>query len=129
MSESGKFSDRAAELAEKAAAKAGPLAQQAKIRATELAAQARTQAGPMAAQAKEKAAHSVEPLAQRIDKATGHKYTDRITSVSSKLKGALEKKPGATPPPSTPSAAPPMTPPAATPTEEPPVTPPADPTV
>ncbi|MDQ6848484.1 MAG: hypothetical protein M3070_00530 [Actinomycetota bacterium] len=107
MSESPKFSDKAAdlaaqaaaaagplkekasELAAQAAAAAGPMAAQARERATELATQAVASAGPLAAQARERAAQGVEVLAENLDKITGGKYTDRIGSLSAKLEDAL----------------------------------------
>lgn len=124
MVESGKISDKAAELAGQAAAAAGPLAAQAKEKASELAGQAAAAAGPLAAQAKEKATvlagqaaaaagplaaqakdraaelaekasetatHSVSALAESLDKATGGKYSDRISSVTAKLEERLDR--------------------------------------
>jgi hypothetical protein len=112
MSEPTKFTDKAAELANKAVAaaaplvaqareKAGPLAAQAREKAAPLAAQALEKAGPLAAEAKEKAAeladkaggvaaHGMDTLAKQLDKATGGKYSDKITSVTSKLGDRLD---------------------------------------
>lgn len=97
MTESGKITDKAAALAAQAAAAAGPL----KDKATELAGTAAAAAGPMASQAKVKAvefaeragelsAKGVEALAETIDKATGGKYSDKISSVTSKLEEKLD---------------------------------------
>lgn len=97
----GPLKDRAAELAAQAAAAAGPLAAQAKEKATELAAQAAVAAGPLkeraeelAAKAGEKAAHGVSTLAENLDKATGGKYSDKISSVTSKLEERLDPDDG-----------------------------------
>ena len=59
MPDSGKFTDRAAELAEQAAAAAAPLREKAQ----ELAGQAAAAAGPLAAQARERAAALAEQAA------------------------------------------------------------------
>ena len=92
MTEPNKIKDKATELAAQAAAAAGPL----KAKATELAGTAAAAAGPLASQAKDKAAElaeraaelgakGVNALAESIDKATGGKYSDKISSVTSKL--------------------------------------------
>jgi hypothetical protein len=101
MAEQSKITEKAAELAGQAAAAAGPLASQAKEKATELAGTAAAAAGPMAAQAKEKAAElaekagelgakGVSALAESIDKATGGKYSAKISSVTSKIEDKLD---------------------------------------
>src|SRR5256884_397412 len=90
----GPLREKATELAGTAAAAAGPLAAQAREKATELAGTAAAAAGPLAAQAKEKAAEladkagelgakGVSALAEGIDKVTGGKYSDKISSVTS----------------------------------------------
>jgi hypothetical protein len=97
MTESGKITDKAAELAARAAAAAGPL----KEKATEFAGTAAAAAAPLASQAKEKAAllaergaelgaKGVSALAESIDKVTGHKYSDKISSVTAKLEERLD---------------------------------------
>lgn len=97
MTESGKITDKAVELAARAAAAAGPL----KDKATELAGTAAAAAGPLASHAKEKAAvlaergaelgaKGVSALAESIDKATGGKYSDKISSVTAKLENRLD---------------------------------------
>jgi hypothetical protein len=90
---SGGITDRAAELANKAAAAAGPLAAQARERATELA----HQAAPHVSQARQQASKGVTGLAGRLSKLNGGKYADKINAVSSKIADKLEEKPeGAT---------------------------------
>ncbi len=107
MVESGKITDKATELAGQAAAAVGPLAAQAKEKASELAGQAAAAAGPLALQAKDKAtelaekaseaaAHGVSALAKSLDKATGGKYSDRISSVTAKLEERLDRDKPAT---------------------------------
>ena len=97
MAEQGKITDKAAELAAQAAAAAGPL----KDKATEFAGTAVAAAGPIAAQAKVKAAELAERagelgakgvgvLGETIDKATGGKYSDKISSVTAKLEDKLD---------------------------------------
>jgi hypothetical protein len=107
MVEPSKITDKAAEIAAQIAAAAGP----AKEKATELAATAAAAAAPLAAQAKGKAAglaeragevgaKGVSALAEGLDKATGGKYSDRISSVTSKLEDRLDPgTPTDTPPP------------------------------
>lgn len=107
MPESGRITDKAAELAGQAAAAAGPLAAQIKEKAAELAGQAAAAAGPLAAQAKDRAAElaekaseaaaqGVSALAESLDKATGGKYSDRISSVTAKLEERLDRDKPAT---------------------------------
>jgi hypothetical protein len=125
---SGGLSERAAELANKAAAAAGPLAAQAKERASELA----QQAAPHVAQARQRAGKGVSGLAGRLSKISGGKYADKINSVSSKISEKLEDRSStggepATGPTTTGSTIPPTTattPPAgmSTPPPEPPPT-------
>lgn len=97
MVEPSKITDKAAQLAAQVAAAAGP----AKDKAAELAATAAAAAGPLAAQAKGKAAElaeragevgakGVSALAEGLDKATGGKYSDRISAVTSKLEDRLD---------------------------------------
>lgn len=113
------LADKANELAAKAMTAAAPIAAQAAERAKEFATQAAAAAGPLAAQAKEKAeelldragptiAKSVSAAAESLDHATGGKYSDRISAVTSKIEERLDPKPGVpdvTPP--DPSAPPP----------------------
>src|SRR3954470_12452593 len=111
MADSGKFTDKAAELAgqaaaaaaplkeratelaRQAAAVAGPLASQAKERATVLAGQAAAAAGPITEQARVKAAQGVDVLAANLDKLTGGKYSQKIHAAASKVEGALDGRP------------------------------------
>jgi hypothetical protein len=97
MVDSSKLSDKAAQLAAQVAAAAGP----AKEKATEFAATAAAAAGPLANQAKDKAtefaeragevgAKGVSALAESLDKATGGKYSDRISSLTSKVEQRLD---------------------------------------
>src|SRR5690242_11692656 len=85
---SGGLTDRAAELANKAAHAVGPLAAQAKERATELA----HQAAPHVTQARNQAGKGVSELAGRLSKLSGGKYADKINAVSSMITERLEDK-------------------------------------
>jgi hypothetical protein len=107
MPESSKLTDRAAELANQAAAAAGPLAAQAKERAGVLAAQAAAAAGPLAEQARVRAAQGVDVLAGNLDRFTGGKYSEQIHSVAARVGGALDTNPK---PASTVPAEPPVPP-------------------
>jgi hypothetical protein len=82
--------DKATEIVTQAVAVAGPALQQAREKAGPALHQAREKAGPALQQAREKAApalqHGVETLATNLDKATGGKYSDRISAVTSKLR-------------------------------------------
>lgn len=97
MTEPKKITDKAAQLAAQVAAAAGPI----KDKAAELAQTAAAAAAPVAAQAKGKAAglaerageagaKGVSALAEGLDKATGGRYSDRISSVTSKIEEKLE---------------------------------------
>jgi hypothetical protein len=101
MVEPKKLTDKAAQIAAQVAAAAGPV----KDKATELAATAATAAGPRAMQAKVKAAEiaeragevgakGVSAVAEGIDKATGGKYSSRISSVTSKVEEKLDPNKG-----------------------------------
>ena len=126
MTDPGKNTDSLAEKANEFAAKAmtaaAPIAAQAAERAKEFATQAAVAAGPLAAQAKQKAeelldragpsiAKSVSAAAESLDHATGGKYSDRISAVTSKIEERLDPK-GGTPPAAPP--APDVPPPPAT---------------
>jgi hypothetical protein len=93
VADTSKFTDRAAELANQAAAAAGPLA----ARAKELAEQAAAAAGPIAEQARVRAAQGVDIFAGNLDKATGGKYSERIHSVATKVESVLDGAPKAAP--------------------------------
>ena len=95
--ESRRLSEKATQLAAQAAAAAGPL----KDRATELAATAVAAAAPLASQARGRAAELAEraggagakgisAVAGGLDKATGGKYSRRISSVTAKVEGRLD---------------------------------------
>ena len=97
MVEPSKITDKAAQLAAQVAAAAGP----AKDKAAELAHTAAAAAAPIAAQAKGKAteiaeragevsAKGVSALAEGLDKATGGRYSDRISAVTAKIEEKLE---------------------------------------
>lgn len=93
MVDTSKITEKAAELASQAVAAAGPL----KDKAEELAEQAVQAAGPLkdkavelAEKAGELAAQGVAVAAEGIDKATGGKYSDKISSVSSKIEDVLD---------------------------------------
>lgn len=105
MAESNKITDKAAEVAAQLAAAAGP----AKDKAAELAATAAAAAAPMAAQAKGKAADlaeragevgakGVSVIAEGLDRATGGKFSDQISAVSSKIEDVLEPEHPTAPP-------------------------------
>jgi hypothetical protein len=94
--------DKAGELAAQAVQAAGPLAAQAKEKVGHVADKVGQATGPRAAQAKEKvgevaekvghaAAHGLEAVAGSLDRATGGRYRDRISSVSEKLEHALDR--------------------------------------
>jgi hypothetical protein len=101
MTESGKLTDKAADLAAQAAAVAVPLARQAKERAGVLAGQAVAAAGPIASQARHTAdefaakagpvaAHGVGALGENIDKLTGGKYSGKISTITAKIEKQLD---------------------------------------
>lgn len=92
MPDTSKITDRATQLANQAAAAAGPLA----ARAKELAEQAAAAAGPIAEQARVRAAQGVDVVAGSLDKATGGKYSQRIHSVATKVEGVLDSGPKVT---------------------------------
>jgi hypothetical protein len=94
--------DKASELAAQAVHAAAPLAAQAKEKAGQVAEKVGQAAGPRAAQAKEKAgevaekvghaaAHGLGAVAVSLDRATGGRYRERISSVSERLEHALDR--------------------------------------
>ena len=98
MSESKKFTDRATELVNQAADAAGPVIEKAKVAATGAAekagpyvGKAAEKAGPYVDKAAGLAAQGVTVAAGQIDKATKGKYSDKISSVSSKIGSALDR--------------------------------------
>lgn len=107
MAESGKLSDKAAELAAQAAAAAGPLkdkatelASQAAVaagplrdKAVEFAGQAAAAAGPLVEQARVHAAQGVDLVAENLDKFTHGRYHEQIHSVATKVESALDHRP------------------------------------
>lgn len=88
---------KAGELAGQAKEKAGPLAAQAKEKAGPLAEQAKVKATPLVGKAKDAAAKGVDLAADKIDDATGHKYSGKIESVSDRLGTKATTPPVASP--------------------------------
>ncbi len=93
MVEPGKFTDRASEIANHLLAAAGPL----KERAEELAGAAAEAAGPLkdradelVARAGELAAQGAGVIADGLDKVTGGKLSDQISTVTSKVQDVLD---------------------------------------
>jgi hypothetical protein len=87
MVEPSKITDKASELAGHAAQAAGPALEKAREVAGELA----EKAAPIVDRAAELAAHGVSAAAEQIDKVTGGKYSDKISTVSAKIEDALER--------------------------------------
>jgi hypothetical protein len=87
MAEPSKFTDKASDLASQAAEKAGPAIERAKEVATELV----EKAGPLLERAGELAAQGVSVAAEQIDRATGGKYSDKISTTSAKIEGKLDR--------------------------------------
>lgn len=81
------LTQRASELANQAAEAAGPMIE----RAREVAGEFAEKTGPYVEKAAGIAAQGVAAAADQIDKATGGKYTDKISSVSSKIESTLDK--------------------------------------
>jgi hypothetical protein len=93
MVEPSRIGERAGELAAQAAQAAGPAIEKAKEVAGELVEKAAPlieKAAPLVEKAGELAAHGVSAAAEQIDKVTGGKYADQISSVSSKLEDVLD---------------------------------------
>jgi MT0933-like antitoxin protein len=100
--------DKLKKFADQAKEKATPLAEQAAHRAAELATEAREKAGPLAEQARERAAElatkaapavsqGVDKAAERIDKATGGRYTSHLDKVQGVVHERASKVAGSTP--------------------------------
>jgi carbohydrate-selective porin OprB len=87
MAEQGKITEKASELAGQAAQAAGPAIEKAKEVAGDLA----EKAAPLVEKAAELAAQGVSVAAEQIDKVTGGKYSDKISTVSSKIEDALDR--------------------------------------
>jgi hypothetical protein len=79
---------RAGELAGQAAQAAGPAIERARDIAVDLV----DKAGPYLEMAAGYAAQGVAAAADRLDKATGGKYTNTISSVSAKIEGVLDRE-------------------------------------
>ncbi len=87
MAEPSKITEKAGELAGQAAHAAGPAIEKAKEVAGDIA----EKAAPIVDKAAELAAQGVSVAAEQIDKVTGGKYSDKISSVSSKIEDALDR--------------------------------------
>ena len=87
MVDSSKLSEKASELAGQAIQAAGPALEKAKGVAGDLA----TKAGPYVSKAGQVAAQGVAVGADQVDKATGGKYSDKISSVSSKIRKTIDR--------------------------------------
>ena len=88
MVEPGKFTEKATELAGQAAEAAGPLVDKAK----EVAEQVAEKAAPIVEKAGELAAKGVSAAAEGIDKVTGGKYAEQLSTMSAKIEDVLERK-------------------------------------
>ncbi len=86
MVEPSKITEKASELAGQAAQAAGPAIEKAKEVAADLA----EKAGPLVEKAAVAAAHGVSAAAEQIDKATGGKYSDKISSAAAKIEEVLD---------------------------------------
>jgi len=109
--------DKLKKFADQAKEKATPLAEQAAHRAAELATEARVKAGPLAEQAKERAvdlagkaapavSQGVDKAAERIDKATGGRYSSHLDKVQGVVHETASKVAASAPgsqPPTTPT--------------------------
>lgn len=84
---SKKITDKAGELAEQAAHAAGPAIDKAKEVAGDIA----EKTGPLVDKAAEKAAQGISAAAEQLDKATGGKYADKISSVSTKIEERVDR--------------------------------------
>ena len=87
MVEQHKITEKASELAGQAMEAAGPALERAKAVAEDLA----VKAGPYVEKAAVLAAQGVGVAAEQLDKATSGKYSDRISSVSTKIGQALDR--------------------------------------
>jgi hypothetical protein len=87
MTEPKKITERATELADQAAQAAGPALEKAKEVAADLA----EKAAPVVERAAELAAQGVSAAAEQLDKATKGKYSDKISTVATKIEDALDR--------------------------------------
>jgi hypothetical protein len=87
MSEPNKFIERAGELANQAVEAAGPVIERAREVAGDLA----VKAGPYVDKAAVIAAQGVHVAGEQLDKATSGKYSDKISSVTSKIESTLDR--------------------------------------
>lgn len=93
MVEPSKITDKATELAGQAMAAAGPIvdkAQEIAGAAAEAAAPLKDRAEELVARAGEIAAQGVSAAAEGLDKVTGGKLSDQISSVSSRIEEVLD---------------------------------------
>ena len=91
MVEPNKIGEKASELAGQAAQAAGPAIEKAKEVAAELAEKAGPVVERAAERAAELAAQGVSVAAEQLDKVTGGKYSDKISSVSTKIEDVLDR--------------------------------------
>jgi hypothetical protein len=87
MVEPSKITEKATELAGQAAQAAGPALEKAKEVASDIA----EKAAPLVEKAAELAAQGVSAAAEQIDKVTGGKYSEQISTVSSKIEEVLDR--------------------------------------
>jgi len=86
MATSAKITEKASVLAGQAVEKAGPALAKAKEVAGELAEKAK----PIVAKAATQTAHGVSAAAEQLDRATKGKYSDKLSSASSKVESKLD---------------------------------------
>ena len=82
--------DKALEFAETAATAAGPIANQAKDRVAELADRASELGAELADRAGELGAKGVSAVAEGLDTVTRGKFSDQISSITSRIEDVLD---------------------------------------
>jgi hypothetical protein len=87
MAATSKITEKASVLAGQAVEKAGPALEKAKEVAVELAEKAR----PIVEKAAARTAHGVSAAAEQLDRATSGKYSDKLSSASSKVEQKLDR--------------------------------------
>jgi hypothetical protein len=87
MAASSKISEKASVLAGQAAEKAGPALERAKEVAADLAVKAR----PIIEKAAARTAHGVSVAAEQLDRATSGKYSDKLSSASTRIERKLDR--------------------------------------
>jgi hypothetical protein len=99
MVEPGRIGEKAGELGSRAAQAAGPALEKAREVAGDLVEKAAPlveRAVPLVEKAGELAAHGVSAAAEQIDKVTGGKFADQISTVSARLEDVLDPSKPAT---------------------------------